>query len=322
MLMSDKLVKPKTKNDAKSRNLFLGVDGGGTKTTAILLDESLKIVGEGRSDTSNPLRVGIETSVANIFFAAQKACDDRDKSMGDIVSGVFGLAGVRREDLRQSMKRKLSSRLKIKLIDVVTDAEIALYGSTDGKAGLVVIAGTGSICCGRDDLGNVAMAGGWGPIAGDEGGGAGIARNALRAIAKASDGRAPETKLSEMACDYFRADTPQDVALAIYAPSMTNARMAGFAKFVAQAAREGDAVAIEILDEAGCELGLAANAVIRKLKLEGLKIPISRVGSIWNAKEFIEKPFLKKVKETAKGFLIEPKFSPPIAAARMAHTLT
>ena len=102
-------------------------------------------------------------------------------------------------DLRQRVRESFIKRIGVKNVLVLTDAEIALYATTFGKSGLVVIAGTGSVCLGKNDAGKIAISGGWGPLAGDEGGGVGIAREALHAVAKASDGRGKATELSERA---------------------------------------------------------------------------------------------------------------------------
>jgi N-acetylglucosamine kinase-like BadF-type ATPase len=304
----------------KSHNLYLGVDGGGTKTQVVLLDEEKQVVAEGLAGASNPLRVGIEAAVSNISAAIDNACDTGNKNRGDIVSATLGLAGVRREDLRQRVRESFNRRLPLERIEVCTDAEIALYGATSGKAGLVVIAGTGSICIGQNDRGERATAGGWGPLAGDEGGGAGIARRALQAIAKASDGRGKLTRLSQDAIEYFRAGRLEDLSVAIYAPQIDNARIAGFARLVVEAAQAKDEIAIEILREAAGELALAANTVIGELKLAKKKFPIARVGGIFRGgNDLITKPFMEKIKPGApKAFLIEPLMSPAVAAAQMA----
>jgi len=304
----------------KSHHLYLGVDGGGTKTQIALLDGEKEIIAEGLAGASNPLRVGIETAVANILAAVDNACDTSDRNRGDIVSATLGLAGVRREDLRQRVRESFNRRLQIEKIEVCTDAEIALYGATLGKAGLVIIAGTGSICIGQNDQDERAAAGGWGPLAGDEGGGAGIARRALQIIAKASDGRGKLTGLSEDAIEYFRAGRLEDLSVAIYAPQIDNARIAGFARFVIEAAKAGDEAATEILREAAGELALAANTVIHALKLERKKFPIARVGGIFRGgNDLITKPFMEKILQVApKAFLIEPLLSPAVAAAQMA----
>jgi N-acetylglucosamine kinase-like BadF-type ATPase len=318
-MASGRTNKIKSKLASQSNYLFLGVDGGGTKTLVVLLDEKTNVISEGLAGASNPMRVGIETAVANISEATNKACDKIGRNPIEIVSAACGLAGVRRTDLRLRVRERIRQKLGIKLIEVITDAEIALYGATKDEAGLVVIAGTGSIALGKNEKGEKALAGGWGPLAGDEGSGAGIARRALQAIAKASDGRGAQTNLSRKAMQYFRAGKPEDILVAIYAPQIDNSKIAGFAKFVVEAATEGDTIAQEILSEAGQELGMAANAVIVRLKLERKNFSIAKIGSIFRAGELITEPFLETVHKTApNAYLIEPLLPPAVAAAQMA----
>lgn len=307
------------KRRKNSHNLYLGIDGGGTKTHAVLINDDQIILGEGINGAGNPLRVGVEKAINNILAAIEKADDTARRSKIDIVSAQIGLAGVRREDLRYLIRNRFREILRIRKVEVTTDAEIALYAATEGKEGLVIIAGTGSVCMGRNSKGEMASAGGWGPLAGDEGGGAGISRRALQLIAKSSDGRGKTTKLADYAVDYFRAGRLEDLSVAIYAPQVDNARIAGFAKFVSQAATEGDEVAIEVLNEAGKELGLAATAVVQKLKMQRRKFPIGKVGSVFNSGELVTKPLMEKVNEVApKAFMSETQKSPAYAAALMA----
>lgn len=307
---------------ADSAKIFLGVDGGGTKTLAVLIDETGAALSEAATSASNPLRVGVENAVNEITAAVDRACDAIGKRRSDIVAAQIGLAGVRREDLRLRIANNLSRKLGIELLNVVTDAEIALYGAVNGAPGLVIIAGTGSICCGRNAAGETATAGGWGPLAGDEGGGAGIARRALQSIAKASDGRAAQTVLSDRALDYFRAASVQDLSTAIYAPGTTNDKIAGFARFVVEAARNNDEVSIQLLEEAACELALMAKAVIARLNLQNQAFQVAYVGGIFQAKELIFNTLIKKIRQTAAtAFLAAPQFAPHIAAAKMAIAL-
>jgi N-acetylglucosamine kinase-like BadF-type ATPase len=303
----------------KPHLLYLGVDGGGTKTTIAIMNGAGEVLCEGFAGPSNPLRVGVETAVNNIILAIDSACDTAGASRGDIVSATLGLAGVRRQDLRQRVRESFFKHLHIRSIEVVTDAEIALYGTTLGKPGLVVIAGTGSICLGKNEKGEIAVAGGWGPLAGDEGGGSTIAKQALSYVAKASDGRGVQTKLSERAAEYFRASTPENLIVAIYSPQMDNARIAGFARFVVETALEGDKIAVDIIKEGGSELGLAACAVIKKLGLARYKAPIGCVGSIFKAGEMFTGPMIERIHKVApKAFLTTPLKQPAHAAALMA----
>lgn len=310
------------KKDRKGskHNLYLGVDGGGTKTHIALANSEGTIVGESVAGASNPLRVGIETAVSNILAAVDKACDEYDLARFDIVAATLGLAGLRRADLRQRVKERISQLLRIKKVDVLSDAEIALYGIGKNTPGIVIIAGTGSVSIGQNSKGEKFSAGGWGPLAGDEGGGAGIALSALHRIAKASDGRARPTALSDIAVDYFRAGRIENLSVAIYAPQVDNARIAGFAKFVADTAKNGDPVAIDILREAGTELGLAAKAVVEKLGLHKLKIPIGLVGSVFKSGELVTGPLLETVRAVApKSYLYDKMTAPAFSAALMAY---
>ena len=310
---------PTISNKSLSYQLFLGVDGGGTKTNVALMNESGEVVSEASGGPSNPLRVGVETAVANITKALNEACDAAGYSRGDVVAATLGLAGVRRKDIRERVRESFIDRSGVRKTHVTTDAEIALYGTTFGKAGLVVIAGTGSVCLGINDKGERAVAGGWGPLAGDEGGGRGIADQALHRIAKASDGRGEPTKLTESAEEYFRASTTDNLLGAIYAPQIDNSRIAGFAKNVVETAKEGDKIALELIENAGSELGSAATAVIKNLGLRRARFPVGCVGSVFKAGEILTKPMLSAIHAVAsKAYLVNPEMPPSQAAALMA----
>jgi N-acetylglucosamine kinase-like BadF-type ATPase len=303
-----------------SRRAVVGVDGGGTKTHAVVLDADFSILGEGFSGASNPLRVGIANSCVAIREAVDKACEAAQLRRTDLIAAEVGLAGARRKELSARMRESLLT-LGIPEIFVVGDADIALYGATEGEPGLIVIAGTGSICCGINARGKTVCAGGWGPIAGDEGAGAWIARRALRAIAHATDGRGPTTSLTNAASTYFHVSDPNDLSTAIYAPSITNERLAGFGKYVIEAAKAKDRVARDILAEGGQELGAAAVAVICNLKLERERIQVAYVGGVFDAAgELVLSSMREEVARVApKAFLAPPRFSPAVAAARMAR---
>jgi N-acetylglucosamine kinase-like BadF-type ATPase len=300
--------------------IVLGVDGGGTKTQAIITDEEGRTLGEGLAGPSNPLRVGVSNAAAAVREAVDRACASADMRRTDIASAEIGLAGVRRADLKEHMADALRRTLGISSLEVVTDADIALYGATGGKPGLVLIAGTGSICCGKNARRKHVCAGGWGPLAGDEGSGSWIARRALQAVAQATDGRGEATSLDDAACQYFNVATPDDLSLAIYAPSMTNERIAGFARHVIEAAAGNDAAACGIIADAGRELAAAACTVIRKLRIERETFQVAYVGGVFSAGELVLAPLRAGVKRVAPhAFLAPPQLSPAVAAATMAR---
>jgi len=140
-------------------------------------------------------------------------------------------------------------------------------------------------------------------------------------VAHASDGRGPKTLLTELACTYFRVSTADDLVTAIYAPSITNERLAGFGKDVIEAAKQKDPVAQAIIDEAGTELAHTAITVIKNLHLERERFQIAHVGGVFAASgDLILDRMRKEVQKVAPlAFFQPPHFSPAVAAARMAR---
>jgi N-acetylglucosamine kinase-like BadF-type ATPase len=309
---------PAPKNFAAGA-VVLGVDGGGTKTHAVLTDERGRVLGEGLAGPSNPLRVGVSSAAGAVREAFERALAEAGLRRADVAAAQVGLAGVRREDLRERMRETLHA-LGVSSVTVSTDADIALFGATNGEPGLVIIAGTGSICCGKNARGRRHCAGGWGPVAGDEGSGSWIARRALQAVAKATDGRGPETSLVAACLDYFKVAAAEDLSTAIYAPNMTNERIAGFGRHVLEAAERRDEVARAVVDEAGRELGLAATAVIRRLRMERDEFQVAHVGGVFKAGELVLAPLRETIERAApRAYLAPPHLPPALAAARMAR---
>ena len=172
-------------------NYFLGVDGGASKTAALVTDESGKSLGTGVAGPSNHLRVGIETAARNIERAVNKALVAADVASREIAWAYCGIAGADHPAHRQEVVDSLEIFFPRGNFTVDNDARIALPGAIGFGAGVVVIAGTGSVAFGRNDAGEEARAGGWGPIIGDEGSGYFIARTGLSAILRAFEiGRA------------------------------------------------------------------------------------------------------------------------------------
>lgn len=304
---------------APRAEFVLGVDGGGTHTRAVITDRFRRPRGTGSAGASNPQRVGIASAATEIRRAIDEACQAANIAHEQIAWAEIGLAGVRGNGFRERMSEALAG-LRFGALEIVTDAEIALFGANGGEPGIVVIAGTGSVCLGRNRRGATHWAGGWGPLAGDEGSGAWLARQALRRIAQAADGRGAATVLTEHALDYFEVEAIEDLAGAIYHADMTNERLAGFGRTVVLAAQNGDAVAIEILRSGGAELGMMAATVIRKLKLEATQVSIAYTGSVFEAGELVLGALREELSKTAPQHTVtRPRLAPALAAAYMAH---
>jgi N-acetylglucosamine kinase-like BadF-type ATPase len=124
-----------------------------------------------------------------------------------------------------------------------------------------------------------------------------------------------------LAAAYFHVTDPDDLTTAIYAPTITNERLAGFGRDVVMAAKEKDPVALQIVADGGTELGRAAMAVIRHLQMERERFQVAYVGGVFRAAgDLMLEPLRAEVKKVApRAYFEPPHFAPAVAAARMAR---
>ncbi len=233
----------------ESRRFFLGVDGGQTSTQAVLGDDSGKIL---TSATGGPCQ----------HISGQDRQEKFRKTIQGLLDDTFEAAGLSRESVLQAAcfgmsggpddKRRLLEEITPSdKVLVTTDAEVALAGATNGGAGIIVIAGTGSIGYGRDENGNSVRCGGWGYVIGDEGGSFDIVRRSLRKALAAEEGWGQPTSLLKVLLLATGAQSANELLHQFYTPLWPHERVAQLTKRIAVAADDGDEAALEILSEAG-----------------------------------------------------------------------
>ena len=299
---------------------YLGIDGGGTKTHAVITDSQCRVAGEGFGGAANPLRIGLEEAVLHVEQAVADACAQAGIDLRDIDSACAAIAGINHPIHYHTMKDALDEALQVAGLDLVTDARAALEGALDGKAGVVIIAGTGSIAIGVNGEGRQARAGGFGPTLSDEGSGYYIAQQALKAVVSSFDGRSPKTTLAERICNRLGVADPSDLPGVIYNSDSEPVDIAPLAELVDEAAREGDEVACQILTAAGAELGRLAASVIDKLALHSIAFRVACVGSVFRSGEIVLEPLRGAVLSVAPYAEIGPPLHPPaIGAVKLAQ---
>ncbi len=246
---------------------LLGIDGGGSKTVALLADVDGRVLGRGTAGCANYQAVGAAAACAALDQAIAAAFAAARLAPEPVRVLVVGLAGVDRADDRTVFEGWAAERRPAAQTLLVNDALIVLAAGTPAGWGLALICGTGSIAYGRSEAGQLARAGGWGYLLGDEGSGYAIGLAGLRAVARASDGRGPQTHLTQLILDHWQLALPYDLVRRVYRETRTHAEIAALAVLVDKAAGAGDLVAKAILADAGRELALAAWSVARRLAL-------------------------------------------------------
>ena len=267
--------------------LFLGVDGGQSGTTAIIGDESGRILGTGEAGPCNHAAAGegraqLERSITGSVGAAC-AQAGLDAAAVRFEAACFGMSGGP-EDKREI----LAAMLRVERLVVTNDAVIALAGATRTGQGIITIAGTGSIAFGRNPAGRTARAGGWGHIFGYEGGGFDIARQAARAVLRLEEGWGPATALRDTMLAATGSENANQMLHRFYTDEWPRSRVATLARLVDAAAVESDAVALGILRGAAQQLAMLAGAVREELWAPGRAVEIAYIGGVFQSRLLLE----------------------------------
>ncbi|QGA67983.1 N-acetylglucosamine kinase [Sulfolobus sp. E11-6] len=246
--------------------ILVGVDGGGSKTSAIAYACSGSFLGKGLAGPANFHNIGVEEAVKNVNKAILLAT----KGMKPDVAYI-GLAGIDSKYDYNVMSEALRSIAKNVYID--HDGFVALYAETRGKPGVIVIAGTGSVIVGYDGSRRVRF-GGLGWLIADEGSAYWIGREALRAFGKMLDGRMNKTVIAEKIMRSLNINDLDDLIKWAYHEGHKVKDIASLAKIVDEAANEGDEIALNILKSAAYELAsysvqLAVKIGVDKIYLKG-----------------------------------------------------
>lgn len=296
---------------------FLGVDGGGTKTEALL--GAGKKVTWGKAGPSNPHAVGIAQAAKNVKAAIIAA--ERVAGRHRPYQAVIGLAGMDTPRDVAVMHRALAKELRGITAPgwrLVNDIAIAFRSGTDQKHGAVIIAGTGSNALAIGPRG-VGRASGRGHRLADEGSGFAQGSAALHAVTRADDGRGPKTVLTQYVLQHFKVRKAADLIHIVYEPSFGKPQIAALAPFVQFAAEKGDTVAREILADAARELAVLATTVIRKSGLQRKAFPLVTVGGIFKCPIILPTHFRSTVRKfSPKVQFIKPKLRPALGAWMMA----
>ncbi|MCS6860633.1 MAG: hypothetical protein NZT92_09985 [Abditibacteriales bacterium] len=303
------------------QRFFVGVDGGGTQTTAVVVDESWHVLGQGGAAGSNYHTVGIDDALAHIATAINEALSAAGLGRTDIAAAGFGLAGVRRPpDFERLTPRLHGLGFERFLLD--HDAAAAWAGALECQPGVIIIAGTGSVAFGVNAQGERGMAGGWGWLLGDEGSGYWIGREALRAVCAQADGRIPSRITLAPAILHHLGLSSADelVDYAYQGPGLSREQVANLTPVVLRCAEQGDCVATDILTLAGWELTRIACAVMIRLDMKkGCRI--SYAGSVWEAEVLRDafKDMLQRKLYPDNAQVVPPRYPPAVGAAMLAR---
>ena len=298
--------------------IVVGVDGGGSKTHAIVADEGGSHLGEvvGPGSAVRPGEVERSAdAIAHTVKDALASCE-----MTHVMPKVLcvGVAGAGREPERQRLWQALASRELAEEVVIHADFSIALDDAFGEGPGVLLVSGTGSVAFGRGPSGQSARCGGWGPVCGDEGSGQWIGRRALSVVTASADGREPETALVGAILTAAQVNEPQE--LIAWAAQASPAQLASLAPVVSSVAEAGDLRANSIISLAVEELVLHVRTLARQLfGDERAATPIALTGGMLTKGTTLRKRLEHRLKSAVPGAQLRVgEVSPARGAVRSA----
>ncbi len=283
---------------------YLGIDGGGTRTTAVVSDEKGNVLFRAIGKSINFYSIGMEKARENL----KNVINDIYNYLGEICfrAAFIGCSALDNEASEETISSLCNGIIKSEKIGMSSDVFVALASSGEDKCRTVAICGTGSIVTGVDENGNIKTKGGWGHIFGDEGSAYSIAVNAIRAAAMLYD-EGKITPLVKCTEEYFGVDDLRQAIDIIYSPETTKDVLAGLSVKVAEITNEDFVAKTVILNEAHF-FAKTVLALLNEMKNCTL---LSIYGGVFQNNKLFRETFIEDIKEFHSDLKIEILTLPP-----------
>lgn len=293
----------------------IGVDGGGTKTAAVVADTDGKVWAAAEGPGSNPNFVGRDAAFAALRRVIGEALAGARAAAGETGSGAAGWRLARAALCVPGLRgceREAAEAAGLPLDRALFDSDTlsTFYGALCRETGLIALAGTGSFVFGANESGATARAGGWGPVIGDVGSGQMIAVRALQAVGLEHDGRGPATLLTDRVLRRYGVPDAHALKSAVRLDNVSK-----LTYIVREAADEGDATAQAILAEAGRALADMAADVAARLGMAGSACEVALAGGLPRIGERYTRPFAERLAERCPAVSVVRPLLPPAGGA-------
>jgi len=259
---------------------FIGIDGGGTKSRLLAIDQNYDMIGNALGSSTNLASNSKEVVYHHLKSMIDDFLLNSSMEIEDCLGICIGSAGIDSKNSGLAMEQIIKDIGFTCQIIAVNDSLLALAAGAKGGPGVVVISGTGSIAYGMDSNKNTVRCGGWGHILDDGGSGYWIGKEALKYALRSSDGRGKKTVLEEIFKEVFKVTYLPDCIDYIYS-GFNKAKIAGYAVYVKEGAAKKDSVCMEIIDRGAKELFLLADTLIKSINETAPEVIVSG-GTILN----------------------------------------
>lgn len=291
---------------------FLGVDAGGTKTHALVVDENGNALGFGRAGRGNWEGIGLNGLIQTLGTAVSQALTAAGLEPGQVSGAGFGLAGYDWPGQRGMLLEAIRPLGLVCPLEIVNDATLGIFAGTTAGWGVSVVAGTGCNCRGRakDGRREGRMVGGFPEWSGEFAGAGDVISRAMRAVVFEWNQRGPATALSQVFQNLTGAQSLDELVEGAYVGRYSFD--AGYVFKVFEVAGQGDEQALDVIRWAGDELGQMACGVIRQLRLENEPVEVVLIGSLYNGHPLMAESLKETVQAVAPAAQFIRFEAPPV----------
>jgi N-acetylglucosamine kinase-like BadF-type ATPase len=290
--------------------IFLGIDGGGSKTSCVIADEST-LLASATAGGSNIVRLGEEQARKGLREAIEKACAAARLQPSALERICVGMAGAGRPEVSQIAQRIIAEITSSETL-VVGDMVVALEAAFGEAPGVIAIAGTGSIAYGKNAHGRTVRAGGWGFAISDEGSGHWIGRSAVMSVMRAHDEGAGSNLFKVISQAWGITTLGELVRAANATPSRD---FAGLCAPIIAAADTGDVSARTVLTQAGAELAGLAKVVISRIFEDGSDVRVAMAGGVFRNSALVRQVFYNSLRAEYPNATVLPTVVEPVKGA-------
>lgn len=296
--------------------IFIGVDGGGTTTTAVALTSKGKVIGKAIGEGTNFYAANMSEARNNLKQVIDKLIEECKISNYEFIS--IGMSSLDDEPSDEVIKTFAGEVFHPEKIEMQSDVYMALMGMTLGKPGIMVVSGTGSMAIAIDREGKLHVLGGWGYLLHDEGSAYHIAIEGIKAGIRSFEGMGDKTILEKRVINFFNVKNHRELIDIFYNPPMQNSGLAKFAKEVEKCANEGDRVAASIVNNAVNVLVKYACNLMEILHTENYNSNdciIGMYGGVFQNSPYISNSFIRGVHDAYPNAKIDfPGILPEVGA--------
>lgn len=295
-------------------NYYLGIDGGGTKTAFVCLNQNKKEMCRFSSSTCHVLQVSKDDAISILKESLNKVLKIINFTSDDSIYICAGLAGYGKDiKLRKQIEEICEAAFKPYTYCIYNDAEIALEGALDGNDGILVIAGTGAIAYAKKDS-KYMRCGGWGDFLGDEGSGYWIAKKLLVEYTHQVDGRSKPTKVVSEIKNHLELENDYDlISYLAQNDNKSRTKIASLSKLACSLALENDPAVLKIFNDAAYELSCLISTLSNEFEE---KCTVSYIGGVWKSGNLIFTPLKSYLSD--KINITTPKYDPSYGACLIA----